>query len=81
LDKVTGTPLINFIPAEYKDTFAKIIREGWRSDCKGEISFVKNNRLVTFLLSVTSIELDEGTALSIIFTDLTFQKSMKGNCK
>jgi two-component system CheB/CheR fusion protein len=74
LDKVTGTPLINFIPAEYKDTFTKIIQEGWQSDCKGEISFVKDNRLVPFLLSVTSIELDEGTALSIIFTDLTFQK-------
>ncbi|MGH2649259.1 MAG: PAS domain-containing sensor histidine kinase, partial [Ginsengibacter sp.] len=71
---VIGTPVINFIPSSYKDAFKKIFTNGWQSDCKAEVSFAKDNQLIPFLLSVTSIELDEGEALSIIFTDITFQK-------
>ena len=74
LEKVKGAPLIDFVPGEYRDAFTEIITRGWQSDSKGEISFVKDNQLIPFLLSVTSIELDEGIALSIIFTNLTFQK-------
>ena len=74
LAKVPGTPVINFVPAGYKDAFTKIINNGWQSDCKGEVSFIKEKQITPFLLSVTSIELDQGAALSIIFTDLTFQK-------
>ena len=75
LAKVIGLPIMNFIPDQYKAMFRKITHEGWQSDSKGEI-FLKNKdgNLVPFLLSVTSLELDEGTALSIILTDLTYQK-------
>src|SRR6187200_306981 len=75
LAKVIGLPIMNFIPGEYKDVFKKITKQGWQSDSKGEI-FLKNKNevLVPFLLSVTSLELDEGIALSIILTDLTIQK-------
>ena len=75
LTKVIGLPIMNFIPGEYKDIFKKITKQGWQSDSKGEIALKnKNNELVPFLLSVTSLELDEGTALSIILTDLSLQK-------
>ena len=74
LANVRGIPVIDFVPAEYRDSFTKIINHSWQSDSKGEISFIKDKQLIPFLLSATSIELDEGTALSIIFTDLTFQK-------
>ena len=75
LDKVIGFPLIDFVPLEYKEICTKIIDDGWESDCRREISFQNNKgELVPFLLSVASLELDEGTALSIIFTNLSFQK-------
>ena len=76
LAKVIGLPIMNFIPAQFKSRFNKIIEAGWKSaDSKGEI-FLKNKNdvLVPFLLSATSLELDEGAALSIILTDLTGQK-------
>ena len=75
LTRVVGLPILDFIPDQYKNMFGKITRQGWQSDSKGEI-FLRNKDgiLVPFLLSVTSLELDEGPALSIILTDLTYQK-------
>ena len=75
LAKVIGLPIMDYIPDQYKNKFKKITEQGWKSDSKGEI-FLKNNtgELIPFLLSVTSLDLDEGTALSIILTDLTLQK-------
>jgi two-component system CheB/CheR fusion protein len=75
LAKVIGMPIMNFIPAEYRNRFKKITDQAWHSDSKGEIFLKnKNNELIPLLLSATSLELDEGTALSIILTDLTLQK-------
>jgi two-component system CheB/CheR fusion protein len=75
LAKVIGLPIIDFIPDQYKGKFKKMTEQGWESDTKGEI-FLKSNsgRSIPFLLSFTSLELDEGIALSIILTDLTLQK-------
>ena len=75
LTKVIGLRITEFVPDEYSDSFRKIINDGWRSDSKGE-TFLKNknNELIPFQLSVTSLELEEGEALSIILTDLTAQK-------
>jgi two-component system CheB/CheR fusion protein len=75
LTRVIGLPFQDFIPDEYKETFKNLIIDGWESDSKGEISLKnKKGELVPFLLSFTSLELDEGTALSIILTDLSTQK-------
>jgi len=75
LAKVIGLPIMGFIPDQYKSRFKKITEQGWEFDSKGEISLKsKNGELTPFLLSVTSLELDEGIALSIILTDLTSQK-------
>src|SRR6186713_463399 len=75
LAKVIGLPITNFIPDKFKNKFKKITEQGWKSDSKGEISLKnKNGELTPFLLSVTSLELSEGVALSIILTDLTLQK-------
>jgi two-component system CheB/CheR fusion protein len=75
LTKVIGLPITDFIPDQYKVAFKKLIERGWQSDSKGEISLKnKDNELIPFLLSVTSLELDEGSALSIILTNLSLQK-------
>lgn len=75
LTKVIGRYFQDFIPAEYKELFDSLFQRGWESDSKGEISLQnKRGEMVPFLLSFTSLELDEETALSIILTDLTFHK-------
>ncbi len=75
LMNVIGLPITNFIPADYHEPFRKIISQGWQSDSKGEIMFKnKHNELIPFQLSVTSLELDEGFALSVILTDMTAVK-------
>ena len=75
LAKVIGLPIMGFIPDRSKSSFKKITEQGWEFDSKGEISLKnKNGELTPFLVSVTSLELDEGIALSIILTDLTTQK-------
>jgi two-component system phosphate regulon sensor histidine kinase PhoR len=82
LTKVIGFPIMNFIPDVFRDSFKKITEQGWRSDSKGEIVLRnKNNELIPFLLSVTTLELDERTALSIILTDLSQQKENEKQLK
>ena len=75
LTKVIGLPIIDFIPEQDKKKFLQLIKEGWDLDSKAEIMLKnKDDQLIPFLVSVTSLELDEGTALSVILTDLTLQK-------
>jgi two-component system CheB/CheR fusion protein len=82
LTKVIGLPITDFIPDKFQNIFQEIIEEGWQSDAKGEISLKnKDNQLVPFLLSVTSLELDDGAALSIILTDMTTQKDNEQQLK
>lgn len=82
LAKVIGLPITDFIPHNFQATFEEIVEEGWESDSKGEISLKnKNNQLIPFLLSVTSLELDDGAALSIILTDMTMQKENEEQLK
>ena len=75
LPQVIGLPIIEFIPRQFHDVFKKIVDEGWHSDGRGEIVFKnKNNEFIPFQLSITSLELEGGEALSMILTDLTSQK-------
>ncbi len=82
LAKVIGLSFSDFIPDDSREIFKALLEQGWGSDSKGEISLKnKNNELVPFLLSFTSLELDEGKALSIILTDLSLQKETERQLK
>jgi two-component system CheB/CheR fusion protein len=75
LTKVIGLHFESLVAGEFREAFDKLIDEGWQSESKGEIYLVNDsNELMPFLISLTTLELDEGTALSIILTDLTVQK-------
>jgi len=82
LSDVIGLPFNKFIPDEHKKDFKALIKSGWRSDSKGEI-FLKNDQgsIIPVLLSFTSLEMDEGTTLSVILTDLTLQKETENQLK
>lgn len=82
LAKVIGLHFETLVPNEYRETFDKLIDEGWKSESKGEIYLIsQNDELIPFLISLTTLELDEGTALSIILTDLTAQKETEKELK
>jgi two-component system phosphate regulon sensor histidine kinase PhoR len=82
LSEVIGLSFSDFVPEEFKEQFKILIKKGWQSDSKGEISLKnKKNELIPFLLSFTSLELDEGISLSVILTDLTIQKETEKQLK
>lgn len=82
LSEVIGMPFGRFIPEGCKADFKKLMKSGWNADSKGEI-LLKNNkdRIVPVLLSFTSLELREGTSLSVILTDLSAQKEAENQLK
>jgi two-component system CheB/CheR fusion protein len=82
LSQVLGFPFSRFIPDECAREFKRLLETAWNSDSKGEI-FLKNNKgkIIPVLLSFTSLELDEGTSLSVILTDLSAQKETERQLK
>jgi two-component system CheB/CheR fusion protein len=82
LAKVIGLHFETLVPSEYWETFDNLIKKGWQSESKGEIYLIsQNNELIPFLISLTTLELDEGIALSVILTDLTYQKNIQKELK
>jgi two-component system phosphate regulon sensor histidine kinase PhoR len=75
LEKVVGSTFEKFIPQDFLEKYNVLISNGWEEDCKEEIGLLTyEGKIVPCLLSCNALELDEGTALSLILTDLTIQK-------
>jgi PAS domain S-box-containing protein len=76
LSKVIGCELEQFIPNVYKDFVAQLLEKAWNEEeCKAEIALqTENNISIPVLLSISALEVDEGLVLSILITDLSFQK-------
>jgi two-component system phosphate regulon sensor histidine kinase PhoR len=82
LSKVIGLSLREFIATEHLDLFDQLLNRGWISDSRGEL-LLKNGagKLIPFLLSFSSLELDEGISLSVILTCLSVQKETEKELK
>ncbi|MGY4537722.1 two-component system phosphate regulon sensor histidine kinase PhoR [Mucilaginibacter sp. UYNi724] len=75
LEKVLGMPLKSFVPDSSKETLKKVIHNSWDQDCRQEIILKDGGgKDMHCLFSCNTIELDTGTALSIIITDLSVLK-------
>ena len=82
LEKVIGLKFDIFIPFDAIQKYEQLITSSWLQDCKEEIMLVNKDGLPTpCLLSCNTLELDEGTALSLILTDLTIQKEAEQQLK
>lgn len=82
LEKVIGMRFIDLIPGEDASKFADLFNRGWEIDCKDEILLkTASDTVKPFLLSCTTLDLDEGTAFSIIVTDLSEQKKTQQQLK
>lgn len=72
LENLIGVPLLNFLPDNLKSEYNKLLQKGWTEDAKAELDLLgSGGKHVPFLLSLTALELEDGTAMSIILTDLT----------
>lgn len=72
LENLIGVPLLNFFPEESKREFNKLLQTGWLEETKAELDLVGNDgKAIPFLLSLSALELEDGTAMSIIVTDLS----------
>ena len=82
LSNIIGSYFESFVPNEYRQTFDDLITKGWQAESKGEIYLITDdNDLIPFLISLTTLELDDATALSLILTDLTIQKNTEKELK
>ena len=78
LTKIIGSPFKNYIDPQQQKEFEDLIEKGWKEECKGEMHLLQGeNQSIPVLVSLTTLELDEGTALSLILTDLTSQKRIE----
>ncbi len=75
LEKVMGQPFEKFLPPQYQGSFKFLIARAWKENVKGELKLKSRNGLnPPVLLSLKTLELDEGNSMSIILTDLSSQK-------
>ncbi len=74
LSGIIGVAFESFIPPDCLEVFRDVFTKGWASDTKTEIDVLNGSRHVPCQLSVTTLQQDEGPALSVIITDLSFQK-------
>ena len=75
LSKVIGLPFYLFVNPDCQSLCQELFAEGRTENRKEEITLLDSTgQLVPCLLSVTTLELDEGASLSVIVTDLTVQK-------
>ncbi|MEO6685238.1 MAG: ATP-binding protein [Dyadobacter sp.] len=77
LSQVIGMSFKKFIAENCQDIYQEIFQKGWTQDSKFEISINSHKSLIPCQLSVTTLQLDEGVSLSIIITDLTYQKEIQ----
>jgi PAS domain S-box-containing protein len=72
--KIIGLPFQDFVSPEDQQEYQQLFNKCWSDDCKGEIYINSGKDKTPVQLSLTTLELEEGVALSIILTDLTLQK-------
>jgi PAS domain S-box-containing protein len=76
LSSVIGLSFETFVGEESRDFYRELFERCWESDCKGEVELSFNHISIPVQLSFTSLELPEGTSLSLIITDLSKQKKL-----
>ncbi len=74
LSYVLGRNFIDFVEEDSQADYNVYFKKSWKKVVKGEICLVGKHETTAVQLSLTTLELDEGVALSIILTDLTLQK-------
>ncbi|WP_031525452.1 ATP-binding protein [Dyadobacter crusticola] len=81
LSSVVGSSLHVFIAADFQEAFENLISNGWKEDTKMELCIQQNDKSIPCQLSVATLDLDGRESLSVIVTDLSFQKHTQKQLK
>jgi PAS domain S-box-containing protein len=81
LSKVIGCRFIDFIIEEFRPQFINSFHEGWKENVKMEVELLPSHNPVPVQLSLNVLELDREMTLSVIVTDLSFQKQTERELK
>jgi PAS domain S-box-containing protein len=79
LSFVIGSAFDKFINPLFLSFYHELFERSWEADCKGEVELQCDGITKPVQLSFTSLELPEGTSLSLIVTDLSKQKKCRGS--
>ena len=74
LAQVIGLSFAEFVSTDCQQVYQDLFAHAWQQDTKGEVDLTSGNAVVPVQLSLTTLELEGGTSMSIIITDLSFQK-------
>ncbi len=76
LESVIGSRFTDFLHTKDVEVFEALAKKGWQTDSKGETHLlVEKTVRIPVLLSLTTLEFDDGIALSVIITDLSLLKT------
>lgn len=75
LSLIIGLPFMEFIAPASRPYYLGLFEISWSNDCKGEILLLCLDFTIPVQLSLNLLELADGVAMSIILTDLSFQKA------
>lgn len=78
---ILGQSFFSLLAPESATDCKQSLEKAWNEDVKCEIQLHTGEKLIPVLLSVTAIELDEGSSLMIIVTDLSRQKQSERELK
>lgn len=77
LEKIVGKIFCNFIVEDEREYCKTVIHNAWASGSKTEFNMAVHGAKVPVLLSLQTLLLEEGPAMSCIITDLTVQKTQQ----
>ena len=75
LSDVIGLPFDHFIKYNFLERYQAILDQCWKHDCKGEVELGNDGYYIPVQLSLTALHFDGENSVSMIITDLTFQKN------
>lgn len=79
--KITGQHFEALITPDLRSDFHKLFDLSWTQDAKGEFIIQYAGRQLPCQLSLSVLQMDEGQSLSVIITDLSFQKETEAILK
>ena len=75
LSEVIGSAFKQFVSDDSQDDFSDLYKKSWETESKGEVCLVNSNGSeLPALVSLATIDIDEGKAIGIIVSDLTLPK-------
>jgi two-component system, OmpR family, phosphate regulon sensor histidine kinase PhoR len=82
LEQVIGSNFYDYVTDDCSPEFKKLFLTTFQKDSKGEVSIIgEKKKIIPCLVSLTRLYLEKKDVISIILTDLSFQKAAENDLK